>query len=619
MNSHRPVVNHVVSDFRHCWKQLALTDALYKVAAFILLTPLVGILFRVLLAVSGTTVLADQDILFFFLGPLGWLCCIVVGGLWLAIVALEQAALMAVLCAWQKDQRISMVAALRFALLNAWPVLQVTARIVGISLLAVAPFLAVAGVTYFTLLTEFDINYYLQQKPPAFLVALGIGGIVVVGLVVVLLRLFTGWFFALPLVIFEDVRPSKALRTSSERSRGHRSKILAWIVAWALASTVLSAVTSSIVVWFGQFLVPRTTGSLALLAAAIGVTLAVWAVVNLAVNLLSTTTFATFLFRLYHRFACQTDLDTSRMNLREDTQDVAGFRLTRTRLLAAGIVGIVAAATIGAFAMQDVRLEDTVEIIAHRGASKAAPENTMAAIRKAIEDQTDWVEIDVQETVDGEVIVFHDSDFMKLAGRDLKVWDATMAELKDIDIGSWFAPEFKNERVPTLDEVLAECKGKAGVTIELKYYGHDQQLEQRVVDIVEARDMASEIVVMSLKVDAVQKMKSMRPNWRAGLLMSVAAGDLKNVGADFLAVNAGFVNRRFVASAHDRGQDVYVWTVNDAPTMSTMVGRGVDGLITDKPALARRVLVERAKMSPLERLLLELAGILGVTPELGEQ
>ena len=100
--------------------------------------------------------------------------------------------------------------------------------------------------------------------------------------------------------------------------------------------------------------------------------------------------------------------------------------------------------------------------------------------------------------------------------------------------------------------------------------------------------------------------------------MSVAAGNLKNVGADFLAVNAGFADRRFVAAAHDRGQDVFVWTVNDAATMSTMVGRGVDGLITDKPALARTVLVERAKMSPLERLLLELAGILGVTPELGE-
>ena len=124
---------------------------------------------------------------------------------------------------------------------------------------------------------------------------------------------------------------------------------------------------------------------------------------------------------------------------------------------------------------------------------------------------------------------------------------------------------------------------------------------------------------MSLKMDAVEKMKSIRPSWTVGLLMSVSAGDLKKIDADFLAVNAAFANRRFVRTAHDCGKDVYVWTVNDAATMSTMIGRGVDGLITDKPALARSVLQQRAQMSPPERLLVELAGIFGVASEIGEQ
>ena len=100
--------------------------------------------------------------------------------------------------------------------------------------------------------------------------------------------------------------------------------------------------------------------------------------------------------------------------------------------------------------------------------------------------------------------------------------------------------------------------------------------------------------------------------------MSVAAGDLATINADFLAVNAGFANRPFIRRAHDINKEVYVWTVNDAATMSTMIGRGVDSLITDKPALAREVLRQRAGLSAPERLLLELAGILGVEPELGE-
>ena len=85
-----------------------------------------------------------------------------------------------------------------------------------------------------------------------------------------------------------------------------------------------------------------------------------------------------------------------------------------------------------------------------------------------------------------------------------------------------------------------------------------------------------------------------------------------------MGVNASFADRRFVRSAHNSGKEVYVWTVNDAPTMSAMVSRGVDGLITDKPALARSVLELRSALSPAERVLLELAGVLGVTPEIHE-
>ena len=299
--------------------------------------------------------------------------------------------------------------------------------------------------------------------------------------------------------------------------------------------------------------------------------------------------------------------------------DKVGIQITPRRLVGAAITGFVVAVASGVVTLQSVRLDDDVEIMAPRGSSQVAPENTMAAFRKAIEEGADWIELDVQETADGEVVVLHDSDFMKLAGENLKIWDAAMEDLKDIDIGSWFSTEFKAERVPTLAAVLDECKGRIRVNIELKYYGHDEQLEQRVVNIVESRDMSSEVVAMSLKMDGVRKLKSLRPDWKVGLLMSVAAGNLRKLEADFLAVNARFASQNFVRTAHDNGKEVYVWTVNDALTMSTMISRGVDGLLTDKPALARAVLEQRAQMSGPERLLLELAGILGAGPEIRDQ
>ena len=91
--------------------------------------------------------------------------------------------------------------------------------------------------------------------------------------------------------------------------------------------------------------------------------------------------------------------------------------------------------------------------------------------------------------------------------------------------------------MPTLEEVLAAVRGRSRLVIELKYYGHDQQLEQRVVDIVESMDMADQVAIMSLKLSGIQKLQAIRPDWPAGLLAATAVGDLSRLDVDYLAVN----------------------------------------------------------------------------------
>ena len=197
-----------------------------------------------------------------------------------------------------------------------------------------------------------------------------------------------------------------------------------------------------------------------------------------------------------------------------------GTRYAFSRLI---IVGVVSAAFATAAWMADswfigqVSATDDILVIAHRGSSVKAPENTLAAINQATEDKADWVEIDVQETADGEVIVFHDRDFMKLAAKPLEIYRATMEDLAEIDIGSWMDPEFANERVPTLREALEAIRpSEANLLIEPKYYGFEVDMEQRVVDIVEAAGMADRIAVMSLKHAAIEKIRALRPDWHPG-------------------------------------------------------------------------------------------------------
>jgi glycerophosphoryl diester phosphodiesterase len=256
--------------------------------------------------------------------------------------------------------------------------------------------------------------------------------------------------------------------------------------------------------------------------------------------------------------------------------------------------------------------DEDVAVIAHRGASGQAPENTMAAFEKAVADGTDWIELDVQENADGVVIVQHDSDFKRVGRDNLKTWNATNDDLRDLDIGSWFRPEFSDQRVPTLREVLERAKGHVNVLIELKYYGHDKELEPKVVQIVEQTGMEPHIMLMSLKLEGLRKAAALRPDWKRGLLNTVAVGDLTRLDLDFLALNAAAASTAQIRRAHSRGMKVYVWTVDDPLQLSVMMSRGVDGVITDRPDVARQVLEYREELSPVGRFLIWIAGETGL-------
>ena len=131
--------------------------------------------------------------------------------------------------------------------------------------------------------------------------------------------------------------------------------------------------------------------------------------------------------------------------------------------------------------------------------------------------------------------------------------------------------------------------------------------------------MQAQIATMSLKYPAVQKMRALRPEWRTGVLAATSLGDLTGLESDFLAVSSASLSSRLLRRAEAADKDVYVWTVNDAATMSRMISLGVDGLITDKPDLARHVITEYQSLSTMQRFLLRLGNSIGftfdITPE----
>lgn len=579
----------------------------FTLLGIVFFAPLLGIAARLLLKLSGEPAVADQDIAVFLLSPFGLFALLVFAALLIGIIIFEQSAMMRIAVGQSEDERVSVQDALRFTADRSRSVFVFSSHLVARLLAIVLPFLAAGAAIALWKISEYDINFYLTERPPEFVLAVFLIGLVLAVGAAILVRKLIGWSIALPLVLFADVPAGQSFGESVRYVAGRRRPVLVSLLLWALSALILGSLVLGVVRITGGIAVPAVADDLSILVIVLALLAALFTAANFVVTSMTSAHFATIVTIIFERLATAAGRTPSVPPVREDQEPI----LTAGRLAIGLSIAAVLAAAAGASLLDDIRTDDDVSIIAHRGAAGRAPENTLASVRAALDDRADWVEIDVQESADGEVIVVHDSDFMKLSGNPVKVWEVTLDRLADIDVGRWFADEFTGERVPTLREVLEAARGKASVVIELKYYGHDKQLEARVADIVEAAGMSERVAIMSLKYEGVRKMKRLRPDWQVGLLSATAIGDLSRLEADFLAVSTSMASRGFIRRAHDAGKQVFAWTVNDPVTMSQVMSRGIDGVITDEPAMARQVMAERAELSTPERLLIMASTFFG--------
>ena len=243
---------------------------------------------------------------------------------------------------------------------------------------------------------------------------------------------------------------------------------------------------------------------------------------------------------------------------------------------------------------ENVAIFHETKVMAHRGASTEAPENTMAAFQKAIDDMSDYIELDVQLTNNGEVIVMHDSNAYRTTGVDANIVNMTYKEVKTLDAGSWFSDEYVGENVPSLKEVLELTQGKIKLNIELKPADNGTALAKNTVRLIEKYNMVNDCVITSFSESALKAVKTYNQEIKVGYILSAAYGDfydMKNV--DFFSVNAAFLSKRTIDAIHNSGKRVYAWTVNNKESIKNLTNKGVDGIITDNPVLARETIYSR--------------------------
>lgn len=271
------------------------------------------------------------------------------------------------------------------------------------------------------------------------------------------------------------------------------------------------------------------------------------------------------------------------------------MKFNRKQLILCGLlvfIGLILSLVLlfhkGAYLWED---RENIAVTAHRGASFAAPENTLSSLRLAIDAGADYAEIDVQETKDGVAVLLHDYSLKRTTGKKQYIWNVTYEELKRLDCGKWFSKKFAGERVPTLEEALEVCRGKIGLNIELKDPANAEKLEEKVVRLIEEYGMEEECVITSMDYESLCLVKELNGHLKTGYILSrVHKNMYETENIDFFSMKAAFVNQEVIKMAHCHGKEVHVWTVNTPKELKRMKKLGVDNIITDNPVLARKII-----------------------------
>lgn len=244
-------------------------------------------------------------------------------------------------------------------------------------------------------------------------------------------------------------------------------------------------------------------------------------------------------------------------------------------------------------------------IIAHRGASAYAPENTLAAFKLALQQGADAIELDAKLSADGQVAVIHDQTVDRTTPLHGKVRNFNMAELHKMDAGSHFDVSYRGEPIPSLEEVLKAVGQLTYVNIELTNYASPlDQLPEKVAELVKRHRLVQRVFFSSFNIIALRRIQRLLPEAPAGLLL--APGWRGRLAHRFLGRYVHYhslhpalsdVTKTLVDQVHKQGRKIFVYTVNQEQDMRRLFEMGVDGLFTDDPLLAQSVLkdFQRAK------------------------
>ncbi|MBC1409818.1 glycerophosphodiester phosphodiesterase [Listeria welshimeri] len=376
--------------------------------------------------------------------------------------------------------------------------------------------------------------------------------------------------FALPYFIEDkSIKINGAIRKSWNYPK---KRLFFMLLKWILLIVVMGFLVSIIatIIMLPLLLIEKITPGIAVVIA--GITLTILQVIGFFVAGVFQGIIAQLLVRNAFTIEAQT-VSVSRSQFPH-----------KKRFIVGGIIIFIIFSSFNVYAVNATLYEPNTKIIAHRGDTVNAVENTVEAIESAAKAGADYSEIDIQETKDHQFVVFHDMTLRRLAGSSKRVADMTLQELQQTKITSGAY----SSHIASFDEIInAAKKNKIDLLVEVKLHGGESSdMVERFITLLKKEKVADKYLVQSLNQPVIEKIEHADPSLETGIILALNIGNLPKTSADFIVLEDFSINKRILTQAKQNNKKVFVWTVNKEKLMQMYLRKNIDGIITNYPKKA---------------------------------
>lgn len=581
------IFKNTINNFRFNFKAVIYFEICYRLLTAFIFVPINYFIVNKFIRSEGRYSLSNDEFIKFALSFRGVICILLLILVAFSVIFIEISVLTYIGYKSHKKEKVTLIE----GVFNSFALLPRAIRSGMFSLFFITGFVGpLIGIGLSSsLIKELTIPAFITIE----LTKTNRGKIYYAAFIIILVWLLLRAVLAIPEIIIENKRGRQAIKDSRRLYKKNKLTMIIYMGMWLIFSFTI---THIIVMLFSvlEILSAEFVGSESFSFLILGgIIFIVFYIIYIVISLIIMPVFISFLIEIFYKLrnykVYERDFSTHE-DYKRNKIYVAAKRYSKIYVNVSICIFAVFMGYRGFNIVFDKVIDKEVQITSHRGGGFEAPENSISAIRKAIENKADYAEIDVQTTKDNEVVLFHDVNLKRFSKESGGIKDYTYDELSKIDIGSSFSNEYEGEKIPKLESVLIEAKSRVKLNIELKPMKNNDYLAFEVVNLIKKYNMESEVVITSMNYDILQKVKKLDPSIKIGYIIIAAIGNVQDMQVDFLSIESSMIKQKLIYSMHTAGKEVHVWTVNDREEAAQMIKLGVDNIITDDVKL-----VEEAK------------------------